>query len=274
MELGISTLLFPDGSPEEGIELASELNLNYVEMILDMPHFPLNPNPDRLKELSKMADSSGLQIRAHGRFWDLNPVSLYSKMRELSYEQTLESIDACAQLNGGITTIHPGRSWFRGNKELFEKCKNWFQDYLEKTSKYAEEKGVRLAVETGSHGADFPGSPEELLHSVEVHENVGITLDIGHLYLSAQDRSGNEEKWISHVIEMLKEKLVNIHIHDNRGNSDDHMPPGQGDIDFKPIIRTLKENYEGPLILELWDLSDPLSTVRKSIQYLEELNDS
>lgn len=271
MDLGISTLLFPDGAPEDGIELAKDLNLEYIEMILDMPHFPLHPEPDRLKELSKVTTSSNLQVRTHGRFWDLNPVSLYHEMRKLSYRQTMESINACAQLGGDITTIHPGRSWFRGNKKLFKKCKNWFQEYLKDTSRHSEEKGIKLAVETGSHGADYPGTPEELSQSVKTQKNVGITLDIGHLYLSAQNRDENEEKWISDVIEKLANETINVHIHDNKGHSDDHLLPGQGEIDFEPIIKALEKNYEGPLILEIWDLSDPLEAVRESIQYLKGL---
>lgn len=271
MDLGISTLLFPNGDPEDGIELANDLGLDYIEMILDMPHFPLNPEPGRLEELSKVTNSSNFKIRTHGRFWDLNPVSLYPEMRELSHKQTIESIDACDRLNGDIVTIHPGRSWFRGNEELFKKCKNWFQEYLTDTSKYAKEKGIKLAVETGSHGADYPGNPQELLQSVKSHENIGITLDIGHLYLSAQTRDEKEEEWISNVIEMLEEELINIHIHDNNRHSDDHLPPGRGEIDFDPIIKSLTKNYEGPLILEIWDLSDPLEAVRESIQYLKNL---
>ncbi len=271
MDLGISTLLFPDGDPEDGVRLATDLDVEHIEMILDMPHFPLNPDSERLKELSEATKSSNLQIRAHGRFWDLNPVSLYPEMRKLSYNQTIESIDACKELGGDITTIHPGRSWFRGNEELFKKCKKWFQEYLTDTSKYAEEKGIKLALETGSHSADYPGNPKELLQSVKNHENIGITIDIGHLYLSAQNRDVNAEKWIGKVIEMLETELINVHVHDNNGHNDDHLPPGRGEIDFEPIVKALTENYDGPLILEIWDLTDPLEVVKKSIRYLRSL---
>lgn len=239
-------------------------------MILDMPHFPLNPEQKRLNQFSDSINSANLKVRAHGRFWDLNPVSLYPKMRQLTLEQTIESIDACDEINGEIVTIHPGRCWFRGDKELFQKSKNWFQDYLKKTSNHAKEKGIKIAIETGSHNADYPKNPTELLESVKPFEEVGITLDAGHLFLAAKERN-KSEKWIADIVEMVKDELINVHLHDNQGISDDHLPPGRGKIKFNKIIQALEKHYDGPLILEMWELSDPLGAVNESIQYLENL---
>lgn len=271
MELGLSTLLFPNGSPETGIELASKLDLDYVEIILDMPHFPLDPDPERMKKLGERTQSEGLKVRTHGRFWDVNPVSLYPRMRELSLDQTIESIRLCHLLGGDVVTVHPGRCWFRGNKELFEECKGWFQNYLEEISDFAKEREVNVSVETGSHGADYPGKPEELLQAVQDFEDVGITLDIGHAFLSAQDRVENGKEWISHLLDMYERNLTNIHIHDNNGSSDEHLPPGQGSIDFYSVINELKDYYNGPLILELWEPPDPFEAASEGFEYIRNL---
>ncbi len=271
MELGLSTLLFPNGSPEEGLELASYLDIDCVEIILDMPHFPLHPDPRRLERLGNSIRAEDMEIRTHGRFWDINPVSLYPKMRELTLDQTIESIKACSQLTGDVVTIHPGRSWFRENKELFKKSKNWFQDYLSEISDFANERGIIIGVETGSHEADYPGKPEELLRAIDDVEGVGITLDIGHAYLSAQNRKMDGEEWISHLVEMFGEDIVNVHVHDNHGTDDEHLPPGRGNIDFDMIIEKLEMYYNGPLILELWDPPDSFEAARESFDYLRNL---
>lgn len=271
MKLGLSTLLFSEGTPKDGIELASKLDLDSVEIILDMPHFPLDPKSELLKEIRELTISTGLRVRTHGRFLDLNPVSLYSEMRELSLKQTLESIEACNSMNGEMVTVHPGRCWFRRNKELFQKCRKWFQDYLKKASTFAQERGITLAVETGSHNADYPGSPEELSKAVKKRKKVGITLDVGHLNLSAQRREEKEEDWILDSIKSVEDRLVNVHLHDNTGISDDHLPPGQGKINFSPIMKALNRFYEGPIILELWDLNNPFKDIKKSIEYIKAL---
>lgn len=273
MELGLSTLMFSNGTPETGIELASKLDLDCVEIILDTPHFPLQPDPARMKKLGKSTRSEGLDVRAHGRFWDINPTSLYPSLRELTIDQTIESVKLCHLLGGDVVTIHPGRSWFRENEELFNKCKAWFQDYLEECSDFARERGIVISVETGSHGADYPSEPEELLQAVQGFEDVGITLDLGHAFLSAWDRPESGEEWISHLLEVYDEKLMNVHIHDNNGSSDEHLPPGKGNINFDLVIRELKDHYNGPLILELWEPPDPFEAASEAFGYLRELLD-
>ena len=34
---------------------------------------------------------------------------------------------------------------------------------------------------------------------------------------------------------------ADIHLHDNHGESDEHLPIGNGSIDFEPIFRTIEE---------------------------------
>ncbi|KXB06628.1 hypothetical protein AKJ51_03285, partial [candidate division MSBL1 archaeon SCGC-AAA382A20] len=164
-----------------------------------------------------------------------------------------------------------GRYWFRGNEEVFQKCKDWFKNYLEITARYARDKGVTLAVETGSHSADYPGHPKELVRAVEKVKDVGITLDVGHLYLSAPEKEEAREDWIFEQIELVKDFLVSVHLHDNYGLSDDHLPPGRGKINFFPIMEALGKYYDGPIILELWDLSNPVKDVKKSIETIKEV---
>lgn len=271
MDLGLSTLLFPNGTPEEGVELASRLDVDCVEIILDMPHFPLHPDPERLERLGESIRAKGMTIRTHGRFWDVNPVSVYPRMRQLTLDQTIESIKACSLLGGDIVTIHPGRCWFRENKELFEESKNCFQDYLSEISDFAEERNIAIGVETGSYGADYPGRPEELLQTIRDHQEVGITFDVGHTYLSAKDQDKNSEEWISHLVDRFGKDIVNVHIHDNHGTGDEHLPPGRGNIDFERVIEELEDHYNGPLVLELWDPPDPLKAARESFEYIRSL---
>jgi len=47
-------------------------------------------------------------------------------------------------------------------------------------------------------------------------------------------------------------RLRVLYAHDNHGGRDDHLPPGQGRIDWELLLRRLAEQkFEGPLILEL-----------------------
>ena len=48
------------------------------------------------------------------------------------------------------------------------------------------------------------------------------------------------------------DKLICVHLHDNNGQSDQHVMPFQGNINWEKLMHELKENhYPGPLTLEI-----------------------
>jgi sugar phosphate isomerase/epimerase len=58
-----------------------------------------------------------------------------------------------------------------------------------------------------------------------------------------------------------------MHLHDNFGEFDNHLPLGDGNINFPRIFRALKKiNYTGRIILEMTKTEDIL----KSRKFLEE----
>ncbi len=65
-----------------------------------------------------------------------------------------------------------------------------------------------------------------------------------------------------------------LHVHDNRGNGDEHLPPGDGAIDWEKLMRELiAVRFRGTLILELAGQSDPAATMtnaRRGRAYLRE----
>jgi sugar phosphate isomerase/epimerase len=54
-----------------------------------------------------------------------------------------------------------------------------------------------------------------------------------------------------------------VHASDNRGQFDDHLAPGDGQIDWGRFLRHLDEvQFSGAIILEIADLGDSSSTLR------------
>lgn len=46
-------------------------------------------------------------------------------------------------------------------------------------------------------------------------------------------------------------RITALHIHDNHGHTDEHLPPGDGDIDFLTLLKLLRSiNYRGFLGIE------------------------
>lgn len=76
-------------------------------------------------------------------------------------------------------------------------------------------------------------------------EYIVACLDIGHAEMKGSETSAVE------MIKALGSRLQALHIHDNDKWHDSHQIPFSMSIDFKPIVKALKEiNYKGYFTLE------------------------
>jgi len=97
------------------------------------------------------------------------------------------------------------------------------------------------------------------------HPAFGLTMDIGHLHCQYEDP-------IPARIAEWRHVLWNVHIEDMRRNIHEHLPFGEGEIDFPPILQALRNNsYRGGLHIELSRHShDAVNTARKSLAQLKD----
>jgi sugar phosphate isomerase/epimerase len=110
---------------------------------------------------------------------------------------------------------------------------------LEHLSLFARHRGVTLALE------NTPGemaTPANLKHFLERTRLTGVKLclDTGH---------ANLEGDVLPALETARDLLVTTHIHDNRGERDDHLLPYEGTIDWDAVLPALPPGT--PLVLEL-----------------------
>ena len=118
-----------------------------------------------------------------------------------------------------------------------------------------------------------------MIHEIQ-SERVGICLDTGHAALNGEDLP-QVVRALKGVPPMSANSLIDIggvplhiHIDDNNGDSDAHMIPGEGSIDYGPLVRALGEmGYQGFVSAELgfqYTL-DPDDAVRKTRVALSEM---
>jgi sugar phosphate isomerase/epimerase len=66
----------------------------------------------------------------------------------------------------------------------------------------------------------------------------------------------------------LDEFIVNVHLHDNNGVKDEHLPIGEGNIDFSNMFNKMKNWRNKPLIIECHSpagLEEGVDFVRNSL---------
>jgi sugar phosphate isomerase/epimerase len=117
-------------------------------------------------------------------------------------------------------------------------------DSLNRIARHCREKQVGLVLENMLPHL-FTGPVRELLWILGsmAERDVGLCLDTGHAALSG-DLHG--------VVHKLSGHLWMVHASDNRGSRDDHLPPGQGRIDWhRLLVHLAKIEFCGTLVLEL-----------------------
>ena len=113
---------------------------------------------------------------------------------------------------------------------------------LEHLGAFAHPLGVRLLVENLT---SEPTTPEHLLTILELghQSSVGICLDLGHAHITVG---------IPEAIATLGSRAVTVHAHDNHAVKDEHLFPGDGNIDWAATTKALKNLASQPAaVLEL-----------------------
>ena len=109
---------------------------------------------------------------------------------------------------------------------------------IKKIVQYAKELNMKVAFEN----TKIKGYLEYVLDNIK-DENVGICFDAGHYHVHFDDEFN---------FEFFKDKIFAVHLHDNDKSDDLHLLPFDGTINWKYVIKKLKDcNYHGPVTLEL-----------------------
>ena len=146
---------------------------------------------------------------------------------------------------------------------------------LEHLILHARHAGVTICVENTQSEM---GSPDYLRAFVDETRLTGLrfNFDVGHAHLAEFPEEERLEKSFSPIRELVS----SVHLHDNHGEKDEHLPPYDGSIHWPEAIKLLKsaaQNGGLPLILELKQksghdlatVSQQLCSARKSLDRFE-----
>ncbi len=114
---------------------------------------------------------------------------------------------------------------------------------LEHLRIFAKERGAQILLENIPNQLT---TPERLLQFIEYTRlsDLKFCFDTGHAHLGGG---------VHPAFELLKERIASTHLHDNRGEKDDHLLPFQGQIDWARTMRDFRSVEDGqfPLLFEL-----------------------
>lgn len=128
----------------------------------------------------------------------------------------------------------------------------------------AAARGQSLVIE--NRVGDFVSSSDGVMALVREagESNGGVLLDVAHANATKEP--------LELVIAKLEDRLMYVHLADNDGTSSAHLPVGQGNINFRSILRRLKEiGYEGYVNVDFGGVPPTAiwEEVRKGRRYFE-----
>jgi sugar phosphate isomerase/epimerase len=180
---------------------------------------------------------AGRSITFHAPFMDLRPGAIDAKIRRASLERFQQVFDIASSFRPRAIVFHPSydEKYYvsSGRKWLENSIDTWLQ-----LIPLAEKLDTRIALEN-VYEADpvFLG----LLLDALPPGRVGFCFDTGHFNAFA---ASGLEAWI----DRLGHRLIEIHLHDNKGALDEHLPVGEGTFPFARLFAILKERKLTPIL--------------------------
>lgn len=253
MRFGYNTNGFAHHRLPDAISILADLGYGSVAITLD--YHALNPYSSALpKEISQLGEQLNkldmkCVIETGARFL-LDPrrkhqPTLLSKDRDARFQRLdflYSAINIASELDADAVSFWSGQPDYKADRSehvrtLIDGCKLLCE--------YATDKNVRLAFEPepGMLIDTMPRFAE--LHAAVDHPHFGLTLDVGHLHCLG-------ELPIAPHIHRWQDCLWNIHIEDMKAGVHDHLMFGEGEMDFPPIFRALRDiDYQFGVHVEL-----------------------
>ncbi|MDT8420900.1 MAG: sugar phosphate isomerase/epimerase family protein [Desulfuromonadales bacterium] len=210
---------------------------------------------------SRLADET-LQLTIHAPFFDLNPGSHDPAIEMITRRRFHQTLDVAESLQASLIVFHPGFDRWRYDRQpdlWHEQSLKFWPPLIQR----AAAINCQLVLEN-----IYEDTPETLATLLDQLDSpwLGHCFDVGHWNLFSPVSLGD---WFAR----LGHHTRHIHLHDNGGKRDEHLPIGQGNIDFSELFQQIGRLHAAPsLTLEAHTLRELTRSLAAVQPYLEALN--
>lgn len=254
--IGLSTGCFYQKSIFDCLELIRETGFSMIEVCSSPSHLDYHNHEEVKKAAAKIEDLGMEAYSFHAPFTkDIDISSLCANRRQSALDDISQAVEAAALLKARYFVIHPGpeSSFSPPSGERLQRIE-YTVSTLNRIADLCRSLGVTCVLENKLPHLLF-GNTSDILWILDTLDttDVGVCLDTGHAFLSGD---------LPNLIHKLAGHIKMLHVHDNSGQRDDHLPPGDGCIDWNMVLHILERClFRGVLILELAGGHDPSSTM-------------
>lgn len=215
---------------ERQIPLIAEVGFTHLSLGQDENHSGILDMQKRriLKELLR---KNGLKIDTiHGSQLS-NPAGA-AKLREI--------VSAATDLSAPVIVVHPVP--FELDEADFDKTLAIVLQTIEEIQPVLLATGMKLAIENV-----MPGPATELIIQALKQTDPSY---IGFCYDSSHEQIDGPRPY--DLLELFSDRILAVHLSDRKKEFVDHVPPGEGFIDWPNVAALLKKStFKGPFLFEV-----------------------
>lgn len=199
--------------------------------------FRANPTPAWALHAPLRADGEGDSDR--GSAPSVNVVHVEKSRRIDAMDEVKRALEAAEQIPFTHLILHLGERGDTWSPRTLEHA----MTAVEHLRAFARPLGVQIFLENLEKNE--VAEPQNLMEILSVghFDDIGICLDLGHAHLG---------DGIPAAMDIMGPRIRSVHVHDNLGDKDAHLWPGDGSIDWPPTMRALNALAKPPAtVLEI-----------------------
>ncbi len=207
---------------------------SFVDLTLEPPHgWPVD-----VAAVGERLSALGLGVVGHTAHY-LPLASPFEAIRAAAVRELVAAVEAFAALGARWVNVHPDRGpRLVPDADSRARC----ADSVAQAAQAAAPLGLGVMVENLSPPMS---SPEWLAPLLDAAPGIGLHLDVGHAHI----RGAN----VGALLDAFGDRLAHVHVHDNSGYRDEHLPLGAGKADWPDVARRIRATgYDGTVTVEVF----------------------
>jgi sugar phosphate isomerase/epimerase len=239
------------------------LGFDYLELAMDPPCAHYSIIRQQMDSIVNALEECSLYIICHLPTF-VSTADLTDSLREASLQEMFHSLEVAAELGSQKVVLHPGHIGGLG-VYVKEAALARANDSLASIIGRAQALGLCVCLENMFPKCQAYFRPVDFVEILQRFPDLKLTLDTGHANIGSP-----EGRRILEFIEKFGHRIGHLHVSDNYGERDDHIPVGAGTIDFLKIVKALKKcGYDDSATLEIF--TEDRRLLKKSRNRFEEI---
>lgn len=245
------------------IEEIGRLEMDFLELAMDPPQAHYRQIREQKEEIIQAAKRFKMGLVCHLPTF-VYTAHLSDAIRKASVEEVVASLETAADMGAEKAVVHPG---------TIDGLAVYVPDHaaalvlesLAAIYRRAEDLGIPLCIENMFSGLGPFVEPEDFEPIFTSFPQMNLVLDVGHANIDDPERC-RAVRFISR----FSDRLEHLHLSDNHGRMDDHLPLGYGNVQWEAVARALgRVKYDGTITLEIFQ--EDRSVLTRSRLMLDQL---